>query len=47
MDGKICTRLHPVVGVNVLDFRLFPQEAEAPLHITVQAYCPEAPQLTA
>ncbi len=45
-ESEIYSRLQPVVGVNVMDFRLFPESAAAPLHTSFRACCPEAPQLS-
>ncbi|SIQ99593.1 conserved hypothetical protein (putative transposase or invertase) [Alkalispirochaeta americana] len=44
-ESEIYSRLQPVVGINVLDFRLFPESASAPLHTAFTACCPEAPRL--
>ena len=44
-ESEIYSRLQPVVGVNVMDFRLFPEAAGAPFHTAFRACCPEAPQL--
>ncbi|WP_181015499.1 Rpn family recombination-promoting nuclease/putative transposase [Alkalispirochaeta sphaeroplastigenens] len=46
-ESEIYSRLQPVVGVNVMGFRLFPEAAGAPLHTAFRACCPEAPQLVA
>jgi predicted transposase/invertase (TIGR01784 family) len=44
-ESEIYSRLQPVVGINVLDFRLFPESSSAPMHTAFRAYCREAPQL--
>ena len=46
-ESEIYSKLRPVVGINVMDFRLFPKEAGAPMHTAFRACCPEAPQLVA
>ncbi|WP_143559155.1 Rpn family recombination-promoting nuclease/putative transposase [Alkalispirochaeta americana] len=44
-ESEIYSRLQPVVGINILEFHLFPQSAGAPLHTSFRPYCREAPQL--
>jgi predicted transposase/invertase (TIGR01784 family) len=44
-ESEIYSRLQPVVGVNVMDFRLFPETAAAPMRTSFRACCPEAPDL--
>ena len=45
-ESEIYSQLQPVIGANVMDFRLFAESAAAPLHTSFPACCPEAPQLT-
>ncbi|MFO8088280.1 MAG: Rpn family recombination-promoting nuclease/putative transposase [Desulfatiglandaceae bacterium] len=44
-EGDFYTTLKPVVGMNLLDFRLFPEEANAPLHTTFVPSCVQKPTL--
>ncbi|SIQ34911.1 conserved hypothetical protein (putative transposase or invertase) [Alkalispirochaeta americana] len=44
-ESEFYSRLQPVVGVNLLDFLLFPQSAGAPMHTSFRPYCREAPHL--
>jgi predicted transposase/invertase (TIGR01784 family) len=46
-ESEIYSHLQPVVGINVMDFRLFPEDKAAPMHSSFRAWCPEAPQLGA
>nr|MDA3949060.1 Rpn family recombination-promoting nuclease/putative transposase [Spirochaeta sp.] len=44
-EGDFYTRLNPVVGINLLDFRLFPEESGVPLHTTFVPSCIQKPTL--
>lgn len=44
-EGDFYTTLKPVVGINLLDFRFFPEEEGAPRHATFVPRCPAAPDL--
>jgi predicted transposase/invertase (TIGR01784 family) len=44
-EGDFYTTLKPVVGMNLLDFRLFPEEVGAPLHTTFVPSCVQKPTL--
>ncbi len=44
-ESELYSQLQRVVGINVMDFRLFPEDAAAPMHTAFRACCPEAPQL--
>ncbi|MDA3949062.1 MAG: Rpn family recombination-promoting nuclease/putative transposase [Spirochaeta sp.] len=44
-EGDFYTRLAPVVGINLLDFRFFPEGSGAPLHTTFVPSCVQKPTL--
>ncbi|POR02068.1 hypothetical protein AU468_07390, partial [Alkalispirochaeta sphaeroplastigenens] len=44
-ESEFYSRLQPVVGVNLLDFLLFPRSAGAPMHTSFRPACREAPHL--
>jgi predicted transposase/invertase (TIGR01784 family) len=44
-EGDFYTTLKPVVGMNLLDFRLFPEDVGAPLHTTFVPSCVQKPAL--
>lgn len=44
-EGDFYTALNPVVSMNILDFRLFPEKTNAPLHTTFVPGCIQKPTL--
>ncbi|MDA3949063.1 MAG: Rpn family recombination-promoting nuclease/putative transposase [Spirochaeta sp.] len=44
-EGDFYTKLNSVVGINLLDFRLFPEASGAPLHTTFVPSCVQKPAL--
>lgn len=45
VKGQFYDQLQPVIGINLLNFRLFPAVAKSPVRTTYQPYCRSAPQL--
>ena len=45
-EGDYCTKPDPLIGINLLGFRFFPEDAGSPPHTTFVPRSPDAPGLS-